>query len=59
MTEPRPPGTITATPTLTGSVETVIGGGRGPWPYLTDLPVPGRDLIAPPPVYLAVAAWAA
>ena len=33
----------------------VVGG---PWPYVTDLPNPYRDLIGPPPGYLALAGWA-
>lgn len=58
MAEPSPSWTITATPLPSGTVQTVIGGQRGPWPYLTDVPAPRRDLLAPPPAYLAVAGWA-
>ena len=41
---------------------TVIGvaaGQRGPWPVVTGVPNPIVDMVAPPPEYLAVAAWAA
>jgi len=31
----------------------------GPFSYVTGLPVPGADMVAPPPQYLSVAAWAA
>ena len=41
---------------------TVIGvaaGQRGPWPVVSGVPNATVDMVAPPPEYLAVAAWAA
>ena len=41
---------------------TIIGaaeGLRGPWPVVSGVPNPTADMVAPPPEYLAVAAWAA
>ena len=41
---------------------TVIGvaaGQRGPWPVVSGVPDAAVDMVAPPPEYLAVAAWAA
>ena len=41
---------------------TVIGvavGQRGPWPVVSGVPNSTVDMVAPPPEYLAVAAWAA
>ena len=41
---------------------TVIGvaaGQRGPWPVVFGVPDATVDMVAPPPEYLAVAAWAA
>lgn len=29
----------------------------GPWSFVTDLPNPHRELIGPPPGYLALAGW--
>jgi hypothetical protein len=34
-------------------------GQRGPWSYVTDVPRPNAGLVGPPPIYLALAAWAA
>jgi hypothetical protein len=30
----------------------------GPWSFVTDLPNPNRDMLGPPPGYLALAGWA-
>ena len=41
---------------------TVIGvaaGQRGPWPVVSGVLDTAVDMVAPPPEYLAVAAWAA
>ena len=45
-----------------GSVQAIIapgGGPRGPWPLLADTPRTDRPMLAPPPVYYALAGWAA
>ena len=53
--------TTAAWPLRDNVVHTVIGpdaGQHGPWSFITD--APGIvDMVGPPPVYLALAAWAA
>ncbi len=34
-------------------------GQRGPWSYVTGIPNRDFDIVAPPPQYLSIAAWAA
>ncbi len=31
---------------------------EGPWSFVTDIPSPGREMLGPPPIYLALAGWA-
>lgn len=53
---------IIARPIGSGAVHTVIGpepGQRGPWSFITDTPQPTQDMVGPPAIYLAIAAWAA
>jgi hypothetical protein len=53
---------IIARPIAGGAVQIIIGpeaGQRGPWPFMTDTPHPNQDMMGPPAVYLAVAAWGA
>ena len=57
-----PQRSIIARPLAGGVVHTIIGpepGQRGPWSCITDTPHPAQDMVGPPAVYLAVAAWAA
>jgi hypothetical protein len=57
-----PPRSILARPLAEGAVQTIIGpevGQRGPWSFLTDTPSPTQDMVGPPAMYLAVAAWVA
>jgi len=52
---------ILARPLAGGAVHTIIGpepGQRGPWSFITDTPHPAQDMVGPPAMYLAVAAWA-
>lgn len=51
-----------ARPLAGSAVHTVIGpeaGQRGPWSLITDTPQSTQDMVGPPAIYLAVAAWAA
>ena len=53
---------IIARPIAGGAVHTIIGpepGQRGPWSFITDTLHPTQDMVGPPAMYLAVAAWAA
>ena len=53
---------IIAMPIARGAVHTIIGpepGQRGPWSIITDTPHPTQDMVGPPAMYLALAAWAA
>ena len=53
---------IIARPIAGSAVHTIIGpepGQRGPWSFITDTPHPAQDMVGPPAIYLAVAAWAA
>jgi hypothetical protein len=53
---------IIARPIAGGAVHTVIGpepGQRGPWSVITDTPHSTQDMVGPPAMYLAIAAWAA
>jgi hypothetical protein len=53
---------IIARPIAGGAVHTVIGpdpAQRGPWSVITDMPHPTQDMVGPPAMYLAIAAWAA
>jgi len=53
---------ILARPIGGGAVHTIIGpepGQRGPWSFITDTPHPTQDMVGPPAMYLALAAWAA
>lgn len=57
-----PQRSIIATPIDGGAVHVIIGpepGQRGPWSCITDAPHPTQDMVGPPAIYLAVAAWAA
>lgn len=31
---------------------------EGPWSFITDLPNTRREMLGPPPIYLALAGWA-
>jgi hypothetical protein len=53
---------VIARPIAGGAVHTVIGpepGQRGPWSFITDIPCSTQDMVGPPAMYLAIAAWAA
>ena len=53
---------IIARPVGNDTVLTMVGaapGPTGPWSYVTGIPNSDSDIPAPPPQYLAVAAWAA
>jgi len=53
---------IVARPLGKESVITTIGvgpGQRGPWSFVTGIPNPEVDIVAPSPQYLSVVAWAA
>jgi hypothetical protein len=62
LVKESPQRSILARPLAEGAVHTIIGpeaGQRGPWSFLTDTPSPTQDMVGPPAMYLAVAAWAA
>jgi hypothetical protein len=53
---------IIARPIAGGAVHTVIGpepAQRGPWSFIADTLHPAHDMVGPPAMYLAIAAWAA
>ena len=52
--------TIAARPVDATAVHVVVEGtGVGPWSLVTDLPRADREMVGPPPAYLALAGWAA
>lgn len=56
-----PPRIQAARPIDYSAIHVVMGASGplvgGPWSFVVDVPNPGRELIGPPPGYLALAGW--
>lgn len=64
MMEPQPAfqpigGNTLAMPLQDGAVHVIVSGANSRWSFVADVPESGRQLIGPPPAYLAVAGWSA